>query len=116
MTHEYGDPLNPEAFEAAAARVLALRRSAPDEPLDKLIEQAVHEHICACAVDIEDRIEGSRSGLHDAIAHEVRRRVERALQARAEQSIPYDEVDLASDQSFPASDPPAWINGGLTKR
>lgn len=109
MTHEYDDPLNPAAFEAAAARVVALQRSAPDEPFEKHIEQAIHEHICACAVEIEDQIEGSRSGLHDAIAQEIRERVTREWQAREGQSAPYDEVDQASDQSFPASDPPGWI-------
>lgn len=109
MSHEYDDPFNPEAIEAAAVRVLALRDSAPNESVEKHIEQAVHEHICACAVDIEDQIEGLRSGLHDAIAQKVRARVEREWQARKGQSPLYDEVDQASDQSFPASDPPGWI-------
>ena len=34
MIPEHDDPLNPEAFKAAATKVLALRRSAPEETLD----------------------------------------------------------------------------------
>lgn len=109
VTHEYDEPLSPAEFEAAAARVLALQHSAPDELLEKHIEQAVHEYFCACAVDIGDQIENSRSGLHEAIAQEIRARVARGYPAREGQSAAFDEVDLNSDQSFPASDPPGWI-------
>lgn len=109
MTHEYDDPLTPAAFKAAVAQALVLRHSNPDEPLAAHVEQAIHEHFCACAVDIEDNIERSRSGMHEAIFKEVQARLGRELLNENDTSDHFDEIDLASDQSFPASDPPGWI-------
>jgi hypothetical protein len=111
VTHEYGDPFNDQAIAAAVERTIALRNAAPEVALDAHVDQAVHEHICACAVDIEDSIEHARSGLHETLAREVRRRVDRRV-SESDTVRSDDHVDEASRTSFPTSDAPAWIRPG----
>lgn len=108
MTHEYGDPLSSDSILVAVARALDLSDKRPCEPLAVQVEQAIHECVCACAVEIEDYIEQRHSGLHAALALEVRCGAEREL-ARRKAEHQQRRIDEASEHSFPASDPPAWI-------
>jgi hypothetical protein len=71
MTHEYGDPFDEKAVADAAARAVALKNQTPGLSIEAAADQAVHEYVCSCAIEIEDGIENRRSGLHSSIVEQV---------------------------------------------
>ena len=105
---EYGDPISPEQIECAVEKVLDLHRVTPELSLDDQVSLAVAETICGCVLGIEDDLEGHLSGTHACVLNEVKRQVDVRL-AGTVRLARDNEVDEASEQSFPASDPPGWI-------
>jgi hypothetical protein len=105
MSHEHDDPaVTHDAIEAAVTLTVGLRSRRQSASIEELATEAVDSTFRTCATGAAGTNAPERPA-HAALIADVGRRAH----TRIAMAAPDNPVDVASGQSFPASDPPAWI-------
>jgi hypothetical protein len=110
MSHEYkDDAVTNEVIETAVKLTIELRSRRQSMSIEELASEAVYSTFCTRITSSADTNAPERTRVVAALIAEVGRRAHARIAVSRTLEAPDNPVDVASEQSFPASDPPAWI-------
>jgi len=110
MTDQRNDLVGTTRIDTAVALLRRLRAEAPEAPLERLALQAVDAVFCARVAFASDAVECRVGGLEAGLAAEIMRRM-MVMEGKPMPTAGGDRVETASEDPFPAIDPPARVQG-----